>query len=289
MTAGSATVAIPEALDTERATPLEHRSGPWSRRVRGGWIVEAGVIGAALVVHDIYRNALMGGRVESLRRARAFETLERSLGIAWEHSVQQFFIGSPVLIGMFNVYYQWMHFLVPLAAAIFLYVKFPARYVRWRNVFFVMLFITGPFGWWAFPVTPPKYLPAKDGFVDTQVKYFSIGTMRPIAYGRNGEPRADIVLELGNTYSGMPSHHVTWALWSVVALWPVVRRRWLRGILVMHMLLTALAITVTANHHLIDIPGSVVELLVAFCLVLGFEHAVALLRARRASASAGDG
>jgi hypothetical protein len=252
--------------------------GPLSKRFRGGWLIESAVIGVLLVVHDLFRNEVMGGRVEALRRARAFGSLERSLAIHWELAIQRFFLDSPFLIGTWNVYYQWAHFFVPFVAAVYLYRKFPARYVRWRNVFLVMLFLTGPFGWWAFPVTPPKYLPANEGFVDTQVEYFSIGTQRPIEYDRDGEPREDLVLELGNTYSGMPSHHVSWALWAVLALWPVVRRRWVKGLLVLHLLLTVLAITVTANHHLIDVAGSGIEVAVAFCLVLGFETFTAWLR-----------
>jgi hypothetical protein len=186
--------------------------------------------------------------------------------------MQRFFLDWPAIVGIWNVYYQWMHFLLPIATAIWLYRKFPARYVRWRNVFLVMLFVTGPFGWWAFPVAPPKYLPASDGFVDTQVEYFSIGTMKPMAYGRDGEPKDELIISLGNPFSGMPSHHVTWALWAVFALWPIIRRRWVRALLALHIVLTCVGIAVTANHHLIDIAGSVIELVVAFCLVLGLEQ-----------------
>ena len=211
------------------AIPTPAPPGPISKRFRGGWAVESLVIGVIMIVHDLFRNELMGQRLESLRRARAVESIERSLGIHWELSIQRFFLDWPFVVGMWNVYYQWAHFLIPLCAAVYLYRKAPARYVRWRNIFLFMLFVTGPFGWWAFPITPPKYLPAHDGFVDTQVEYYSIGTQQKLTYGSDGEPSAKLVIALGNTYSGLPSHHVSWALWSVLALWPVVRRRWVRA------------------------------------------------------------
>jgi hypothetical protein len=245
---------------------------PRSKRLPFGWVLEIVGIGIVMVVHDLFRNELTGGRVESLRRARAFEDVERWLGLNHELSIQRFFIDlGPWCVAAWNIFYQWAHFFVPIVAAVYLYRRFPSRYLRWRNIFLIMLFVTGPLGWWAFPVTPPKYLPARDGFVDTQVEYFSIGTQQRLEYGRDGEPRADLINALGNTYSGMPSHHVSWALWAVLALWPVVRRRWVKGLLALHLVLTVTGIIVTGNHHVIDVAGSCVEVALAFCLALGFE------------------
>jgi hypothetical protein len=259
---------------------LPARPGPLSKRVRGGWAIEAIAIVALATVHDLYRNWVMGGRAESLVRAKAFTRFERAIGLYHEQAIQHFFLGSPVAIGFWNLYYDSAHFLVPICAAVYLYLKFPARYVRWRNIFLFMLFVTGPFGWATFPVTPPKYMPASYGFVDTQVKYFNIGTQRALEYGHDGEPRPDVVLALGNVYSGMPSHHVSWALWAVCALWPVVRRRWVRGLLVLHLFLTIGAITVTGNHRFVDIAGSCLEVGVAFLVIVGCERLVSRWRAR---------
>ena len=277
-------------LDIDRpATSRTPAPGPLSKRVRGGWVIEMIAIVGAGIVHDLYRNWVMGSRAESFQRAKAFTQFERALGIYRELAIQHFFLNSPVAIGFWNVYYDSAHFLVPICAAVYLYRKAPARYVRWRNIFLVMLFLTGPFGWFTFPVTPPKYMPARYGFVDTQVEYFNLGTQRKLEFGHDGEPRPDIVLALGNVYSGMPSHHVSWALWAVLALWPMVRRRWVKGLLVAHLLLTIGAITVTGNHRFIDIAGSCLEVGLAFSLVVGAEHLVASARRRRALSSSAVG
>lgn len=265
------------------AVTTEVPDGPRSRRIRFGWALEILAVVGIMIVHDLFRNELTGGRVESLQRARALQRFEATIGINHERTIQRFFLDLdiPAVMGIWNVYYQWMHFFVPAAAAIWLYRKFPARYVRWRNVFLIMLFVTGPIGWWAFPVTPPKYLPAKDGFVDTQVEYFSIGTMQPMKYGPDGEPLPSLIVRLGNPFSGLPSHHVSWALWAVLALWPIIRRRWVKVLLALHLALTVVAITVTANHHLGDVLASCAEVTLAFCLALGLEQLFAWLRRRR--------
>ncbi len=249
-------------------------AGPLSKRVRFRWILEVVFIAVAGTVHDLYRNWVMGGRAQSLSRAKAYTSLERSLGLYQERAIQHFFLEWPAAVGAWNVYYDTAHFLVPIVAAVYLYRRVPERYVRWRNIFLVMLFVTGPFGWYTFPVTPPKYMPKSYGFVDTQVKYFNVGTQRRLEFGRDGEPKPEVVLALGNVYSGMPSHHVSWAFWSLCALWPVTRRRWVRGLLIIHVFLTIGAITVTGNHRFIDIAGSAAEVTIAFGIVLAIERLV---------------
>jgi hypothetical protein len=260
--------------------------GPRSRRIRGGWILEALGIGTAGVLHDYLRNAEMGPAAVALRNAKSLTSTERWLGIYHEHAVQQFFLNWPAIVAFWNFYYDTAHFLVPVFVAVYLYVKAPARYVRMRNTFLIMLFVTAPICWLAFPVTPPKFMPKSYGFVDTQVKYWNVGPQVPLRYGPDGEPRQDIVDAVGNLYGGMPSHHVSWSLFSVLALWPVVRRRWVRGLLLLHPLLTVGAITVTGQHRFIDFAGSCVEVTVAYLLAITIERALARRRARRRLGSA---
>jgi len=150
-----------------------------------------------------------------------------------------------------------------------------------RNTFLIMLFLTGPLCWALFPVTPPKYMPKSYGFVDTQVVYFNPGPHIPLRYGPDGEPRQDIIDAVGNLYGGMPSHHVSWSLFCVLAVWPVLKRRWVKGLVLLHPLLTFGAITVTGQHHWIDIAGSVIEVTVAYSLAIALERALAARRARR--------
>ena len=173
-----------------------------------------------------------------------------------------------------------MHFIVPLVVAVYLYLKFPGRYVRMRNAFLIMLFLTAPFVWGVFPVTPPKFMPDRYGFVDTEVKYWNIVPQEPVKYGPDGEPTAESVALEGNLYGGIPSHHLSWALWCALALWPVVRRRWLRNLLPLYPLLTFTAVIATGNHRFIDLAGSLTEVAIAYGLAIAIERTLARRRAR---------
>jgi hypothetical protein len=263
------------------ARPRSEAPGPLSKRIRGGWILESLAILGAGLLHETFRNALMGPAAVALRNAKTLTAIERWLGIYHELDVQRFFLNWPILVDFWNLYYDIAHFVVPVIVAVFLYRKFPVRYVRMRNTFLIMLFLTGPLCWALFPVTPPKYMPKSYGFVDTQVEYFNPGPHIALHYGPDGEPRQDIIDAVGNLYGGMPSHHVSWSLFCVLALWPVLKRRWVKGLLLLHPLLTLGAITVTGQHHFIDFAGSCVEVTVAYLLAIALERALGRQRARR--------
>jgi hypothetical protein len=255
---------------------------PVSTRFRFGWAVELVAIVALALAHDAVRNAVMGSAKVALRNAKTVTAIERWIGLYHERAVQQFFIDAgPVVIGAWNVYFETLHFIVPAVVAMYLYRKFPARYVRMRNTFLIMLFVTAPVVWGVFPITPPKYMPARYGFIDTEVKYWDIVAQQPIKYGPGGEPTAKSVELEGNLYGGIPSHHLSWALWCAVALWPVVRRRRLRWLLPLYPFLTYLAVLATGNHRFIDLAGSVAEVAVAYFVAGAIERELTRRRTRQ--------
>lgn len=252
---------------------------PFSKRFRHGWMIEAAVIAVVGYTYETIRNAVMGSAHVALRDAKALTRFEVWLGLYHEQAVQHFFLNSPFVVALWNTYYDTAHFLVPLFVAIYLYVKFPARYVRVRNAFFFMLLGVAQLAWLAFPITPPKYMPASYGFHDTQVEYWNVGPQKAIAYTRDGEPTKAVVDSVGNLYGGLPSHHVSWSLWAVVGLWPVLKKRWTKALLLLHPVLTIGAITVTGNHRFVDAAGSVIEVTIAYGLAIALER---FLRWRRA-------
>jgi hypothetical protein len=254
---------------------------PLSKKLRFGWAMEMLVIVAAGSVYEAVRNATQGKAADALRNAKLLTEVERWLHIYQERAFQHFFLDVPALVAFWNIYYDTMHFIVPIFVGVYLYVKAPARFVRMRNTFLFLILGLSQIAWWAFPVTSPRWMPARYGFVDTQVKYFNLGAQKPLRYGPDGEPAPDVVVITGNPYGGMPSHHVSWAMFSVLAMWPVVRRRWVKGLLIGHFLLTIGAITVTGQHRFIDLAGSAVELTIAYSLAIVIERALDRRRSRR--------
>jgi hypothetical protein len=254
--------------------------GPLSKRWRFGWVLEVLLIVTVSVLYESARNLVTGSAAQAFRNAKALTSIERTLGIYHERAFQHFFLDMPAVVALWNFYYDTAHFLVPIAVAVYLYKKAPARYVRMRNTFFFLLLGFGLLGWYLLPITAPKWMPESYGFVDTQVEFFNIGPQVPLAYGADGEPKPHVVSATGNPYGGLPSHHVSWSLFCALALWPVVRRRWVKGLLVAHVLLTIGAITVTGNHRWIDIAGSIIEVAIAYGLAIGLERLLARRRER---------
>jgi hypothetical protein len=62
----------------------------------------------------------------------------------------------------------------------------------------------------------------------------------------------------------MPSLHISWAVWSGIAIWICARRTWVRCLGALHPVATLVVIVGTANHFILDAVGGVLILLAAF-------------------------
>ena len=235
---------------------------PWTRRFRhGGWI-EAGVGVAIYFLYDSLRDATMGATATALANGKQIVDIERFFGIYQEHRIQQAFIDWGPFLSFWNIYYGTIHFVMPVIALVVMYRKAPARYVRWRTTLLFMLAF-GLIGFWLYPLMPPRLMPARYGFVDTAAEHFNFGPQQPVEIGPNG-PSAAARAAFGNLYAAMPSLHVGWATWSTLSLFPLVRRRWLKALLVAYPLCTIFAIVVTGNHWILDAIGGWVVLALGY-------------------------
>jgi len=181
---------------------------------------------------------------------------ERHLGSFFEQAVQSWYLDLPAhgFIQIWNIFYGTAHFVVTAAALAWLFLRDPERYPRWRNTL-ACTTLLALVGFAAFSLMPPRLLdkpvsefgppPAQVqehfGFVDTLQEYptfwsFDSGGLK----------------KLSNQYAAMPSLHTGWALWSALVLYPLVRRRWAKGLVVLHPVATVFCIVVTANHYWTD-------------------------------------
>ncbi len=122
-------------------------------------------------------------------------------------------------MAFWNIYYGTIHFVMPVVALVWLYRKAPARYVRWRNTLVFMLGIS-IVAFWLYPLMPPRLMPTHYDFVDGASRFFNFGPQVHVAMGPNGEPTRAALSAFGNLFAAMPSLHVGWSTWSVLALWP---------------------------------------------------------------------
>ena len=214
--------ARPDAGDTQL---------PRSRRLRRGWVLEVlGGIGVYMV-YGWLREQAAGTSATAIRNAKQIVTAERFLGLYHERAIQQTFLNVDWFIAFWNIWYGTVHFVLPVVALVWLYRRAPARYLLWRNTLLFMLGLA-LVGFWLYPLMPPRLMPARYDFVDTAADYFNVGQQVQVTFGPDGEPTEATRREFPNLFAAMPSLHVGWSTWVVLALWPMVRRRWARALLV---------------------------------------------------------
>ena len=180
--------------------------------------------------------------------------IERAVGLFQERTIQQWALHSKLLIELGDLFYATVHFILPVVALLWVFRVDQDRYLRWRDT---LAWTTGiALACFAvFPLMPPRMLPAHYGIVDTMVKIGGLGSWDTV-----------LLKDAGNQFAAMPSLHISWALWAVLALLPTVKRPWLKVLLLLDPLATVGSILITGNHYVLDIFGGVAVLAIGYGL-----------------------
>jgi hypothetical protein len=280
---------------TTVVAPSAAAMNPLSKRWRYGWLVEIAVMAAMYWLYDFGRAQVSGGTAEAFRNAVDLVDAEKWLGIYWERAIQQAFLDADWFITFWNWWYGTVHFLLPAAALVFLYRRRPPRYVRWRNTLLAM-WAVGVLTFWLYPLMPPRLMPpgydcpgSKPCIVDTAVDYTNLGPRMELEFNRDGTPTKATLDQYANPYAAMPSFHVGWSTFTAAAMWPFLRRRWMKVAMILYLSAVIFCITVTGNHWLLDVPGGWLIVGVGYVLALGVELAVRAWRATRLRARPASG
>lgn len=191
---------------------------------------------------------------------------EQLVGIYREEAVQQAFLGWEWFIRFWNVYYGTFHFVVTIVAFVWLFLRAPERFPRWRNT---LGFTTGLaiVGFALFPLMPPRLLNAPPPYGGMMLATHDYGFVDTLAtVGGLWSFDSGAMQELSNQYAAMPSLHTGWSLWCVLVLWPLVRRPTARVVLALYVPATVFCIVVTGNHFVLDAVGGVIVLAVGYLL-----------------------
>ncbi|CAB4895484.1 unannotated protein [freshwater metagenome] len=236
------------------------------RRVRRPWIVPAVATGKELSLvlalyalwqyaHDLAIDKTEG----AIDHARWLFALEQRMHLPSEVSLQNVLIHHKLAMQFLNIYYGGMH--VPMVGImlIWLFFRHRERYARVRTS--LALMIAGCLTIQMIPMAPPRFLPDL-GFVDAGLLYGQS------VYGRGGSG-------MSNQLAAMPSQHVGWSLVVGFAVVSISTSKW-RWLVLMHTVLTVIAVVATANHWWLD--GVVAGLVLA--LAYGLQVAYAAIRAR---------
>jgi PAP2 superfamily len=253
-----------QVAETTAAPRREHRVYWWK---------EALIVGTFYAIYSWTRNQFGSNKIaadgipdQAFTNALRVIRWETWLGLFHEQTVQSWFLPYKWFIQIWNTYYGTAHFAVTLGVFVLLFVKRTDVFPQWRNTLAAMTALA-ILGFAFFPLMPPRLLdepcPSDDlasyggaciettarpddgwGFVDTLADY-----------GGPWSFDSDTMASISNQYAAMPSLHIGWSTWCAIAVWPLLRRRWQKALVLLYPLATLFCIVVTANHFWLDGAG----------------------------------
>jgi len=257
--------------------------------VRLRWYYEVLAVVTFYAVYSFVRNSFGSSSVApsvAFDNALRVIDVERALGLFVEPRVQQAFLGWDWFLRAWNIFYGSFHFVVTAGVMVFLYRRHPARYRLMRTT---LGFTTGLalVGFSLFPLMPPRLLSDFGTYGGRSTEFHFVDTLAQV--GGLWSFNSDAMQSVSNQYAAMPSLHIGWSLWCVLAIWPVVHNRWLRRAFAVYPAVTLFAIVVTANHYWLDAAGGVLVLVVGWQLAVRFEAVADRIRASRHEHGPGGG
>jgi hypothetical protein len=241
---------------TPRRTKLARYVPAFSRRD----IVEGAIIAVAFLLYFWVRGAVVDNPEAAYWHARDVIDAQRSLGIYWEPSLNEFAVKHRLLADVLN----YVYFYLIIAFGMWVYYYRRSRYTFIRDSFLASGAIALVI-YYLYPVAPPRELPNLapiydpgapsyvTGFVDTMKQY--------LGYAYDSQSTRAFV----NPYAAMPSLHFGWDLLLGIAIIGSFRGTKLAWFAVPAGISLPLsqvfAITMTANHFLLDaVAGGAVSL-----------------------------
>jgi hypothetical protein len=211
-------------------------------------------IGWLFWVYDAVNNLAPLRLGSALSHGRGILSLERSLGIDPELSLDRWLAGHSTLASVISDYYDNAHFIVTIGLLGYLWWFRGDIYRPLRNIL-VLINVLGFVVFWLYPVAPPRLL---DGFTDVVASSHAFGSWHtgPLA-------------SEANQLAAMPSLHIAWALWCTMVVWSLSRRTPVRVAAAVYPCMTAFAVLATGNHFVLDMVGGAVTMAVAMLIVKG--------------------
>ena len=189
-------------------------------------------------------------------------------------------------MSFWNIYYGTIHFVMPVVALVWLYRKAPGAlralaqhagaHARDRR------------SWRSGRTRSCRRgsCPTRFGFVDTAARLLQLRSAgaraprRPTA-SRPRPPSAPTA----TCSRRCPACTSGWSTWSVLAVWPLLRRTWAKVLWALYPVSIFFCIVVTANHWILDAVGGWVVLAVGYLGARGIEWALNRRRERLAPAT----
>jgi hypothetical protein len=250
------------SLDTKLDAPPREAT---RARVRTPWWREALVVVWLAWVYDAINNLAPLRVGAALSHGSDILSLESSLGIAPERSLDHWLAAHHGLGLALSDYYDNAHFIVTLGVLGLLWWRGADIYRPMRNAL-VAINLLAFVVFWLYPVAPPRML---GGFTDVVASTHAIGSWHTGALASQA-----------NQLAAMPSLHIAWALWCTIGVWLLTKRPLVRALAVVYPFVTGFAVLATGNHYLLDIAGGALLVAAALACVSAAPRALGRARGR---------
>jgi hypothetical protein len=206
-----------------------------SRTYRGP--IEAAGAVALYGVYEVVRG--VGGEDWAAARLHTEDivSLERSLGVYWEHGVQTASLAVPGLGGLLGFLYLALHLVGTAAFLVWAHRRHRERFALVRTTI-VASTALALVGYVLYPAAPPRL--ADLGFDDAVSSHTKLNLS------------SDLLGALYNPIAAVPSLHFGYALIVGAGLAVLARRRWVKALGALYPLAMLYIIVATGNHFLFD-------------------------------------
>jgi PAP2 superfamily len=214
-----------------------------ARLLPHGWLDalrQVSLFGAAYLAYTLVRGLVEGDANAAFAHARDLITVERTLHVFIEPSLQAWVSGSHFVMVAASWVYVNAQTSVTICALLYLYLRHNRSFYFVRNMFMIAMAIA-LVSYAIFPTAPPRFMP-EWGFADTVADVTKLHIS-----GRSASLNA-----LTNLYAAVPSMHVAFSLMIGGTLYRLVSWRVVRVLWLVYPLFITFVIVVTANHFLID-------------------------------------
>jgi hypothetical protein len=214
-----------------------------ARLLPSGWLDalrQVSLFASAYLAYRLVRGLVEGDANAAFAHARDLITLERTMHVFVEPSIQAWASGSHFLMVLCSWLYVNAQTTVTVGALVYLYLRHNRNFYFVRNMFMIAMVIA-LIGYAVFPTAPPRFMP-EWGFFDSVANFT----------GMRVDAKSASLTAVTNLYAAVPSMHVAFALmvgWPLARLvrWRIVSVLWL-----LYPLLITFVIVVTANHFIVD-------------------------------------
>jgi hypothetical protein len=255
MGAASETQGVDPAAPVSFARRLrDHREQAWL-------LVDLLVVAWLIWLFDAINNLAPVRQGLAVHDGNSVLELERSLHLDPERALNASLARHHVLSEVVVFWYENVHIVVTLAVFVGLWWR-RADALGVLRATLVIVNVIALAVFWSFPVAPPRML--SGSYVDLVARIHDLPVWQIGATALHS-----------NQLCSMPSLHIAWATWSVIGVWQLSSRRWLRALACVYPLITTYAVMATANHYLLDAIAGAGMTLVVYLLLLRARKRVA--------------